>query len=1224
MKRLTGQNLGVIMAIALTGAVGATAAVVIWGAATTQGTCWLLAQVTSLSGGTFSVQKVEGKLLDHLLLTGVRITLTQQKGEVDRVELRWKPLPLSAGTIAIQELSLSGVRIQDEAPSDNKPPLLVWPKVPRIMQLFDGGIARLQATNIRYRHLQEQPQVVTEISTSVTWRNDIISISELKVATPSGRITGSISAGFTQPTLTADLTIIPAHPIAKMDTFSLQIRPDGSGPEQLTGTVTISGTTGKLKQFDLGGVVGMERDALNLRHFSLTRSGQLGMVTADGSLTFTAAESVLSVQATLAGLDLAPELDVATNLSGTMIFSGTPDHYRGAIILANKTQGWQAATVSAVYNGTQTGITLAPLTATVIDGSLAGNLTIDWRNGVTLRGTINGRNLNPARIAPDWKGAANFRVTGSLVRTDNGTISGSLNSDLLNSRLHGQTVTGALQADFTDTDLSVARLELQGNGFELHASGKLNQRLTVTTRISDLSRLVPGTAGAVRCDGWVRRHDRHLSGAITGTGNNLSINGTEIAAANLAAQLDQEADSPFTVTASLRDVVHGAYAVDSVTVAANGTLPHHVIHATAHSDSTEADLNLSAGYTGTVWKGKIVNVTISDTIDPWLLATPAAFTISPKNVFLSPLTLATGVAERIEVTADLGLKPLRGHIRTTLRAIDLQRLKPWFPVNLSVEGSISGQVNGVLLARQRIKLDGTAAVSGGSLRQKNGDEELDISFTAATASWDWHENSLTGALLLSMTDYGQAQVNVQLPIPARFPVAVNRSGQLRAALVGNFKENGILSALFPESVRKSSGQLDADLAIGGTWEVPHSEGTVQLAKGEAYLPAAGIHLQNIQLSAHLEKNIILIDSFRAISGPGHIEGTALITLADWKPVSYHGAIRGENFQAVYFPEIRILSTPQLNFEGTPQQITVRGEVKLPELHMDGVPSGTGIAPSKDVIREGRGAPISKNLPFALDIQIRLLLGEQVFVRSGGIDARLGGAMDLSLSNLDRITGSGEINVVKGHYRTYGANLEIVRGRLYFAGGPITQPTLDFLALRTVGDVRAGVTVAGTLQKPITKLYSEPAMPDVDVLGYIVVGHPLDSNSEQANLATQAAGTLLSSRLAADMEDQVKNRLGLSILEIQGGVGGTTGSMGYKPLQVTAPGTIPATQQPGITETMFTVGKYLTPELYISYGKSLFTGSNLFLLRYDIFKQWQIETQTGNESGVDLFYKLEFK
>jgi translocation and assembly module TamB len=254
-----------------------------------------------------------------------------------------------------------------------------------------------------------------------------------------------------------------------------------------------------------------------------------------------------------------------------------------------------------------------------------------------------------------------------------------------------------------------------------------------------------------------------------------------------------------------------------------------------------------------------------------------------------------------------------------------------------------------------------------------------------------------------------------------------------------------------------------------------------------------------------------------------------------------------------------------------------------------------------------------------------MLGEHVFVKVAGIDVKLGGGIDLSMSSLDRITSTGEIKVIKGRYRTYGANLEIVRGRLFFAGGPINRPTLDFMALRTVGDVRAGVTVAGTLQKPLAKLYSEPAMPDVDILSYIVLGHPLANSGEQASLVAQAASALLTSSQATVLQDQIKNQLGLSTLEIQGGVGGTSNPMGYRPLQVTPPGAIPASEQSGITETVLTVGKFLTPQLFISYGKSLFTGSNLFRLRYDISKKWQIETQTGSgESGADIYYKLEFK
>jgi translocation and assembly module TamB len=319
-----------------------------------------------------------------------------------------------------------------------------------------------------------------------------------------------------------------------------------------------------------------------------------------------------------------------------------------------------------------------------------------------------------------------------------------------------------------------------------------------------------------------------------------------------------------------------------------------------------------------------------------------------------------------------------------------------------------------------------------------------------------------------------------------------------------------------------------------------------------------------------------------------------------------------------------VSTPDLTFEGTPQKLILRGELHLPELNIVGTQSRSVVAPSSDVILVGRTVPPVKSSPLTMDVQVRLLLGDKVFVKVAGIDAQLGGAMNVSMSSLDRITSTGEIKVVKGRYRTYGVNLDIVRGRLFYAGGAIDRPALDFLALRTIGDVKAGVTVAGTLQKPVTKLYSEPAMPDVDVLAYIVLGHPIGSSGEQASLMVQAAGALLTTSQAATLTDQLKNKLGLSTLEIQGGVGKTPGAMGYKPLVVTPPGSIPAIQQPGLTETMLTVGKYLTPKIYISYGRSLFTSSNVFRLRYDIFKQWQIETQTGTESGVDLYYKLEFK
>ena len=1331
MKLLSRRILAIVLAFALAGITGA---LVFWVVATNQGARWLLSSVSLRAGISFSAQTIDGTLGNHLLLTQVRLGLAQQNLELDRVELRWKPLRLLTGTVAVKELSINGVRIQDNAPPDTTPPKLVWPKTSLTARRFDATIAQLSVTEISYRRLQEPALLVTSITGSVAWQNGRLSIKEGKVVSPDGELVGSLLADFVKPSLTADLGIAPSQSVGEMDRFSVLVKPGhAKSPETVVGSVTLSGIAGKRKLLELSGDIGMTKDAFNLHRLRLIRLGQKGLVTADGTLAFTEKGSVLKLQMKVAGLDLAPDLDVSTDLSGTLLFTGTVDSYHGTITLSNQAKGWQAATVSSAYRGTGEGVQLAPLTGSMLDGSLSGHIALDWRKGFSVLAEINARNLNPARIAPDWKGLANFNASAKLAWPENTPFTGSINATLLESSLHGQALTGKLRAELNENSIFFSRLALQGKGFDLNASGALDKRLNLTARISDFSRLVPGSTGALQAAGWLRWHEGQLGGNLSGKASKLAYNGVQIASARLSAQAERGTGNTMQVAASLRDLTYNGYTFSTVTVTADGTVPHHTLNATLRSSQGEAQLNLSAGYSDDLWKGELARLIGRDSNGPWNLKAPAGFSVSSRQITLSPLVLVAASGERIEAAADLALQPLSGQIKTqwsglklsranpwlkdiklagssqgTVNAvfragnpvalkgsvsgsgtltrqgqrvtvqrallsldgneqwlqvglelsmadgaslkgsflsatpfrlvlpekgdltaevsgIDLALLKPWLPPETLITGRLSGQAKGGLSPGQRFKLDGNALLSGGTLQQQSTEGELKLSFTSAKAAWSWRGDTLDGSIALTMAEHGRARATFTLPLPARLPVAINPKGELRASLKGQLQEKGMLTALFPGLIQESYGTLDVDLKTSGTWETPQSEGTLRLSKTGAYLPTAGIHLKDVQLAAHLTKDAIRIDAFRATSGPGHIEGTALLTLEGWQITKYQGTITGNNFQTIHFPELRILSTPRLNFEGTPQKLVLRGELRLPELNIIGGQSPAVIAPSSDVIREGRSLPVAKSSALALDVQLRVTLGEKVFVKVSGIDARLGGAIDLSFSSLDRIASKGEITVVKGRYRTYGVNLDIVRGRLFFAGGPVNSPSLDFLALRTIGDVRAGVTVVGNLRKPITKLYSEPSMPDVDILAYIVLGHPLGSSGEQANLIAQAAGALLTTGQAAVLQEQLKNKLGLSTLEIQGGVGKTSGAMGYKPIQATTPGPVPTAQQSSVTETVLTVGKYLTPQLYLSYGKSLFTGSNLFRLRYDIFKNWQIETQTGSDaSGVDLYYKLEFR
>jgi translocation and assembly module TamB len=55
-----------------------------------------------------------------------------------------------------------------------------------------------------------------------------------------------------------------------------------------------------------------------------------------------------------------------------------------------------------------------------------------------------------------------------------------------------------------------------------------------------------------------------------------------------------------------------------------------------------------------------------------------------------------------------------------------------------------------------------------------------------------------------------------------------------------------------------------------------------------------------------------------------------------------------------------------------------------------------------------------------------------------------------------------------------------------------------------------------------------------------------------------------------------------------------------------------------------VGKYLSPQLYVSLGHSLFTGESLVTARYRLSKHWEVESKSGMQVGADLFYRIEFE
>ncbi len=214
----------------------------------------------------------------------------------------------------------------------------------------------------------------------------------------------------------------------------------------------------------------------------------------------------------------------------------------------------------------------------------------------------------------------------------------------------------------------------------------------------------------------------------------------------------------------------------------------------------------------------------------------------------------------------------------------------------------------------------------------------------------------------------------------------------------------------------------------------------------------------------------------------------------------------------------------------------------------------------------------------------------------GLKGRLAGQLHLLEQPQQATRASGELRIEEGHYAQWGQDLNLRNSRVIYTGQSITDPAVDARAERVIGDVTAGLRVTGRLLEPVARLYSSPAMGDADVLSYLVAGQPLSKASSTDANALMGAAATLGLRGSSMLTDRIAHTFGLDEIKVGG--------------------------NPYDKNLALTVGKYLSPRLYVGYGMGLVDDVNTFRLRYSLSKRWNVEAETGSRSSADLLYTIE--
>jgi translocation and assembly module TamB len=569
--------------------------------------------------------------------------------------------------------------------------------------------------------------------------------------------------------------------------------------------------------------------------------------------------------------------------------------------------------------------------------------------------------------------------------------------------------------------------------------------------------------------------------------------------------------------------------------------------------------------------------------------------------------------------------PDTGNLRCTWQDIDVALVKPLMPRGLRINGRVTGKLEGAFLPDARFRASGDSRLTAGQISWRSDEGLITVMPDRADVKYDWKGGTLQGDLSFTFPDYGRVKGKFQIPLPAGFPLRIDDNGVLAVETQGELREKGLLSALFPGLLGETRGYIDFRLTAGGTWRNPDYGGRIHLKRAGAFLPTAGIRIEDVTAEATLSQDLITITSLRARSGPGTLQGAAAVKLKDWRVGTFKGRLAGERFQLIYLPDLQVLVSPELDFEGDTKRVALKGSVTVPEAHIRQSEAKGVVRRSGDVVILDAPKKAKQPLNIALDARVMVVLGNKIFIQAEGVNARLEGKVLLTGQDPDRIIGDGQIHIVDGRYNRYGVKLDISRGTVAFKGVPVELASLDIMATRTINpgrfdEVKAGVAITGTPKSPLIKLYSEPAMSDSDIFAYMVLGRPLVTGAEtDQNMALlRTASTMLAGSQTAGLQSQIMTKLGIDTLDVETKTAGTATGL-TKTIQSSRTGTASG----DVATSLVTIGKYLAPGLYISYGRSLFTDEYLMTARFTVSKNVEIESKVGIQSGIDLYYKIEF-
>ncbi|WP_439258316.1 autotransporter assembly complex protein TamB [Lonepinella sp. BR2271] len=850
------------------------------------------------------------------------------------------------------------------------------------------------------------------------------------------------------------------------------------------------------------------------------------------------------------------------------------------------------------------------LQVNALDGSLTLGGKLNWQDGVEWQADTDLSKINLGAYLSAFPAVLSGKLTHSgqvkgnqwAIAVPELNIQGSLSKNPL-------SLKGSLTSD-NQVLLNTSQISLNYGVNHIVAKGKLTEQSDFALDINapNLKGLLPDLSAALM-------GKAHIKGKITEPNLDLDLVGShiqfqqlKIAKVSAKGNVSTEQQIQGDLNVELSGLSQGEIKLNQAKLTASGNETAHQLQLRSSGEPVAGGLNLSGSFdrSSQVWKGTLSQVAVNS---------PIGEVKNSQNIDISfdnKQTLAT-ISSHCWKHTDIDLcfpqsfkAGKNGEIPFELKRLNLALVNKLAEQNGLLQGTLRSAGTFAWNENKPLKLDVTVNGDGVAVAQKIDYRtfKLAIPKLALNAQLDNDNLAVKSDIQIQNNGRINADVNIKDIVKAR-----KLSGALKIDGMNLNLANQLLS-----SSERISGGITSNLTFAGDLNAPLLNGAFNINQLKAKLKSSPVEITGGAVALNfLGNRSTLQGDIQTADSRLNIDGEA-----DWKTLEQWNAqvhAQADKFLVNIPSMAKVRVSPNVTVKANPKLLALSGNVDIPwaRIAVESLPESAVSVSSDEVILDSANplkngdvltsrqmaATTESGMLITSDLDINI--GKDVNVKAYGLDSNLEGKLSVK-QDKGQLGLYGQVDLKNGRYASFGQDLVIRKGQISFSGLP-SQPLLNIEAIRNPeamedSKVTAGVKVTGIADSPSVEVFSEPSLPQDQVLSYILTGRSLESSGDAGSSGSVGAALL-----------------GMGLAKSGKLVGGIGEAFGIQDLNLGTSGV-------GDSSKVVVSGN-ITPRLKIKYGVGLFDGLAEVTLRYRLFPQFFLQSVSGVNQAFDVLYEFEF-